>query len=390
LDLGTPTLVGSTLLNNGTVTVTAAGSDIWGSTDQGQFVYQTWTGDGMITARVVDLTNTNASAKAGVMFRESLAADARNAFTEVTPTKGAQFQVRLNTGSTTSAPAIVGGRAAPQWVRLVRKSGVYTSSVSTDGLTWTQLATPTSVTMTASPIYVGLAVTSHNANSRATAHFDNVTVIGPPAPPTQLAATVGSGQVTLSWMPSSSANTYAVKRATVSGGPYTTLASGLTANTYVDSTVSSGSTYYYVVTGTNALNESSNSAEASASLYIAQEVWRLSYFGTVANSGIAADTADPDGDGMTNLQEFQAGTDPVNSASVFRVSQMAAQGTDYVIGFSTVAGHVYTIQRSTDLSFNGWTTVADNLSATGSSLRWTDVGAVSTYKRVFYRVRLKQ
>ena len=41
-----------------------------------------------------------------------------------------------------------------------------------------------------------------------------------------------------------------------------------------------------------------------------QEAWRYLHFGIYTNTGDAADSADPDGDGFTNLDEFTAGTDP--------------------------------------------------------------------------------
>ena len=71
---------------------------------------------------------------------------------------------------------------------------------------------------------------------------------GPPAP-TQLTATAGDGQVTLNWTATPGTGiTYNVRRSTVNGGPYTTLvASNLNATTYVDTTVTNGVTYYYVV-----------------------------------------------------------------------------------------------------------------------------------------------
>jgi fibronectin type 3 domain-containing protein len=57
-----------------------------------------------------------------------------------------------------------------------------------------------------------------------------------------------------------------VKRATISGGPYTIIASidGTTVMTYVDANVVEGTTYYYVVTATNPSYESDPSNEASA------------------------------------------------------------------------------------------------------------------------------
>jgi IPT/TIG domain len=56
--------------------------------------------------------------------------------------------------------------------------------------------------------------------------------------------------VSISWGPSPSTNTayYKVYRGTVSGGPYGVVGTNITANTYTDSTVQSGATYYYVTT----------------------------------------------------------------------------------------------------------------------------------------------
>ncbi|MFT3780672.1 MAG: glycoside hydrolase family 43 protein [Nibricoccus sp.] len=45
------------------------------------------------------------------------------------------------------------------------------------------------------------------------------------------------------------------------------------------------------------------------------EAWRILHFGQVENRGIAADSADPDHDGATNLEEFQNGTDPLDRTS---------------------------------------------------------------------------
>jgi fibronectin type 3 domain-containing protein len=86
---------------------------------------------------------------------------------------------------------------------------------------------------------------------------------GPPAAPTGLSATAGNNQVALSWTASSGATSYNVKRATVSGGPYTTIASPTTAN-YTDTTAVNGTTYYYVVSAVNGSGESANSSQVSA------------------------------------------------------------------------------------------------------------------------------
>ena len=86
-----------------------------------------------------------------------------------------------------------------------------------------------------------------------------------PAAPTGLTATaVSSSQINLSWAATVGANSYRVKRATVSGGPYTTIASGVTSTSHSDTGRSSGTTYYYVVSAVNGMGESANSAPASA------------------------------------------------------------------------------------------------------------------------------
>jgi alpha-galactosidase len=84
----------------------------------------------------------------------------------------------------------------------------------------------------------------------------------PPETPTGLAATPGNA-ITLKWNPTLAALSYNVKRATVTGGPYTTI-TNVPIATFTDSNVVSGTPYYYVVSAVSSLGESSNSLEATA------------------------------------------------------------------------------------------------------------------------------
>jgi hypothetical protein len=52
---------------NGAWTLKASGSNIWGTSDSFHFVHQGLSGNGTLVARVTSLTNTNASAKAGII-----------------------------------------------------------------------------------------------------------------------------------------------------------------------------------------------------------------------------------------------------------------------------------------------------------------------------------
>src|SRR5580698_9235170 len=81
--------------------------------------------------------------------------------------------------------------------------------------------------------------------------------------PTNLTATAGNQQASLTWTASSGATSYNVKRGTVSGGPYTTVGSPA-GTTYADRSLTNGTAYYYVVTAVDATGESGNSNQATA------------------------------------------------------------------------------------------------------------------------------
>jgi fibronectin type 3 domain-containing protein len=84
-----------------------------------------------------------------------------------------------------------------------------------------------------------------------------------PAVPSGLLATAGNAQVSLTWTASAGATGYYVKRATVSGGPYTQVALPAT-NSYTDTGLTNGTAYYYVVSAFNSAGQSANSGQASA------------------------------------------------------------------------------------------------------------------------------
>ena len=84
-----------------------------------------------------------------------------------------------------------------------------------------------------------------------------------PSAPTGLAAEPGAGQVALSWNQVAGASGYNLQRSTVSGGPYTTIASGLTGTSYLDTGLTNGANYYYVVSASNVWGESTNSPQVT-------------------------------------------------------------------------------------------------------------------------------
>ena len=138
-----------------------------------------------------------------------------------------------------------------------------------------------------------------------------------PTAPSGLTATPGNSQIVLSWSGSStSATSYNIKRATVSGGPYTVIASSPATN-FTDTTVAGSSAYYYEVSSVSAGGESlANSNETGTTLLTPIQQWRLTNFGTVDPvDPVAGDMAIPKKDGVTNLMKYALGLDPTKSAS---------------------------------------------------------------------------
>jgi len=212
---------------------------------------------------------------------------------------------------------------------------------------------------------------------------------GPLPAPQNVTASPGSSQIALSWSAVSNATGYTIQRASNSGGPYTLLAAGVTATSYVDSGLLDGATWYYIVTAQGLSGTGTASAPVSATTYTALENWRLANFGTVANSGNAADGADPDGDGMTNAQEFAAGTAPNDRSSALRITQIGGNGNDLAISFTSMAGKTYRVDRSDSLQSGSWTTVQDNIAGTGGIVQVIDTNAATQSKR-FYRIVVVQ
>ncbi len=87
--------------------------------------------------------------------------------------------------------------------------------------------------------------------------------------------------------------------------------------------------------------------------------WQIQYFG---RTGIDP-FADPDGDGLDNLGEYRAGTHPSDPASRFAIDVVDRAPGGPQLTWSSVAGVVYTVQRSKDL-FTGFQDLALDIPAT--------------------------
>ena len=185
-DIGSVAAVGSANYDaNDAFTLLGSGWDIQSAADSFRYTYQSCAGDTDMRARVTGIQDTDPWAKAGVMIRESAAANARYAAIFVTPENGVTFQWRKSTGGSTSTTT-VGGLSVPEWVRIQRLGNTLVGYFSADGLVWTQIGSGQTINMSTSAT-IGLAVTSHNDGTLTTSTMDN-TVVGPLNMPPSLTA----------------------------------------------------------------------------------------------------------------------------------------------------------------------------------------------------------
>jgi regulation of enolase protein 1 (concanavalin A-like superfamily) len=248
--------------STGVYTQQGAGGDFGGSGDNCNFLYQSMTNNGTLIARLVFATWMGSIGKIGLMVRETT--NSGSISTAILLDHGAANTPRIfnrtSTGGGTSFPgAAPSGITPPLWFKLQRIGNTFISSYSTDGLAWTPVGTNTTVMNSA--MCAGLFVCSRNS-ALATAAFDNVSVTAMPAAPANLMATPGSALATLDWSAANNATGYNVKRSTTSGGSYVVVATNIAALSFTNTGLSNGTLYFYVVSGTNSVGESTNTPEA--------------------------------------------------------------------------------------------------------------------------------
>jgi fibronectin type 3 domain-containing protein len=179
-------------------------------------------------------------------------------------------------GAAPAAPANVqatagDAQASLNWSASSGATSYHVKRSTTSGGPYTQAASPAATSYTDTSLangttyyYVVSALDSagESANS-AQVSATPESAGASPAAPTNLQATAGNAQASLSWSASSGATGYHVKRSTTSGGPFAQIAAPTTTS-YTDTSLINGTTYYYVVSALDAAGESANSAQVMA------------------------------------------------------------------------------------------------------------------------------
>jgi hypothetical protein len=116
--------------------------------------------------------------------------------------------------------------------------------------------------------------------------------------------------------------------------------------------------------------------------------WRSDWFGlATSTNATSCATCDPDGDGFDNLQEYLAGTSPLDPSNFLHVNSIAPSGNAVGLGFNSVLGMNYSIEYTPDLVDVPWEVLSNGVAGTGGVIQIVDPSAVGQTQR-FYRVIL--
>lgn len=115
--------------------------------------------------------------------------------------------------------------------------------------------------------------------------------------------------------------------------------------------------------------------------------WRLKYFGTL-NNILSQEDADADGDGVPNLLEYKAGTNPTDPSSRFELKpDKLSNGERHVtLRWNGKKGQRYILEYADSLYSTNWKILATDITPLAGVCSFTDTN--TTTKTKFYRVRI--
>lgn len=322
-DIGSPHNAGSATYDTptGTFTVTGSGSEIYGTSDQFNYTYQSFTGNFTFVARITGNSGTdvNYGAADGIMVRESLAADSREEEVFVQPGGPHLFtQTRQSDGGSTSR---VGAAAAayPTWLKMERYGDQIALYYSLDGVTWFAAPSQTLYNLSAT-LYVGLAVTARNSAADAinTVTFD----------------TVSLGALNLTTQTSWLGNTYATPNQFVQFRGEALAVNPVTGNLFVNGVSESYSTTFYDTNGNFtaiAANSHFNGSSAIAWDSANHYVW-------VALAAFALDSAGNPSSSTGGIAYYT--TDGTYQGAMLNVPGTSGQT---ILGLAVAGGNLYAV-----------------------------------------------
>jgi len=160
--------------------------------------------------------------------------------------------------------------------------------------------------------------------------------------PASLTVVAGNAQAELNWTAPTGAVTYNVKRSLTSGGPYTAIATGGVTTSYVDTGLTNGTTYYYVVSAVNPAGESPNSVQVSATPRVPTIAYQI-HSGGGATGTFSADNFYTGGEAVPTLRTIDTnGVVNAAPAAVYQSVRSSANFSYNIPGLTP--GATYTVR----------------------------------------------
>lgn len=182
-----------------------------------------------------------------------------------------------------------------------------------------------------------------------------------PSAPTNLIATAGNAQVTLSWTASAGATSYSIYRGTSSGGESTTpIASGVTATTYTDTSLSNGVTYFYTVAAVDSAGTSASSNEASATPQLpaaSAAIYQINSGGPAVAPFVADEFFNTGATSATNSTVATTGVTNAAPMAVYQTDRYGGAFTYTLPGLTSGASYVVRLHFAETY----WTTAGQRL-----------------------------
>jgi chondroitin AC lyase len=210
----------------------------------------------------------------------------------------------------------------------------------------------------------------------------------PAAPGTFTATAASASSIQLSWTAGDSTQTgYSLEVSADGQASWSSLNNPAgNATSYTHTGLSASVTRAYRLRATNG-SGSSGALTASATTWTALEGWRVSQGLAQNGTGTAANTADPDGDGLVNLLEYALDLDPLAASATNMSTALNANGKLSLTFFRArpASELTYTVQASSDLVT--WTDLITNPGSFDQNVTVTDAPPAGAPRR-FMRLRV--
>ncbi len=164
-----------------------------------------------------------------------------------------------------------------------------------------------------------------------------------------------------------------------------------TNNTLAAALTAAGNYYRYIVTPSDWLAAGAPFTNTSVFVLVdsdndgLNDDWEVTHFNTLAAQTGAGD---PDLDGFGNAQEFIAGTNPNDAASLLRITQVQLLMPDTLITFTTATGKTYAVEQRGNLINGIWNVTTNGMPGTGNPVTAPHAGGATNGTSQFYRVRV--